>query len=80
MLRWPRTLGKARFGLAGRVMWFSTLVRGLLRRGGFRSPKGLQAQILTFVETYDRLRAHPVQVDLQTHSPPDGSRTSAGTH
>jgi transposase len=40
-------------------MWFATLRRRLLRRGDFPTADALQAQILAFITTYNRLYAHP---------------------
>jgi transposase len=40
-------------------MWFATLQRRLLRRGDFPSAEHLQAQIVAFIATHNRLFAHP---------------------
>ncbi len=40
-------------------MWFATLQRRLLKRGDFLSGEHLQAQIVAFLATYNRLHAHP---------------------
>jgi transposase len=40
-------------------MRFATLQRRLLRRGNFVSAEHLEAQILAFITTYNRLHAHP---------------------
>jgi transposase len=40
-------------------MWFATLRRRLLKRGDFCSGEHLEAQIVAFIATYNRLHAHP---------------------
>ncbi|MGH9122868.1 MAG: IS630 family transposase, partial [Acidimicrobiales bacterium] len=40
-------------------MWFSTQERRLLRRGDFASADQMEAQILAFIATHNRLFAHP---------------------
>ncbi len=40
-------------------MWFSTLVRRLLRRGDFASGHQLADQLRAFIDTHNRLWAHP---------------------
>lgn len=40
-------------------LWFATLSRRCLRLGDFRSGEDLAAKILAFMETYNRLHAHP---------------------
>lgn len=40
-------------------MWFATLCRRLLRRGDFPTADALEAQILAFITTHNRLYAHP---------------------
>jgi transposase len=42
-------------------IWFGVLSRRLLRRGEFRSVQDLAAQILAFMEYYDRHDAHPYE-------------------
>ena len=42
-------------------IWFGVLSRRLLRRGEFRSVQHLAAQILAFIEYYDRHDAHPYE-------------------
>ena len=40
-------------------LWFNTLQRRCLRRGDFSSTAALEAVLIAFVETYNRLHAHP---------------------
>lgn len=40
-------------------LWFGTLSRRCLRLGDFRSGDDLAAKILAFIDTYNRLHAHP---------------------
>ena len=40
-------------------LWFGTLSRRCLRLGDFRSGEDLATKILDFIETYNRLHAHP---------------------
>jgi hypothetical protein len=40
-------------------LWFATLSRHCLRLGDFRSGDDLADKILAFIETYNRLQAHP---------------------
>jgi putative transposase len=40
-------------------IWFSILVRKVLKRGNFRSTDDLQAKVLAFIEYYHRTMARP---------------------
>ena len=40
-------------------MWFSIVVRKLLRRGGFTSVEELQAKVLAFIEYFNATMAKP---------------------
>ena len=42
-------------------LWFSILVRKLLRRSSFRSVEDLQARILAFIEYFNRTMAKPIR-------------------
>ncbi|HXV97361.1 MAG TPA: IS630 family transposase, partial [Anaerolineae bacterium] len=40
-------------------IWFSILVRKLLKRGNFTSLEALKAKVLAFIEYYNRTMAKP---------------------
>ena len=40
-------------------IWFSILERRCLRRGDFSNPEALECAIRAFIDTYNRLHAHP---------------------
>lgn len=42
-------------------IWFSTLVRKILRQGDFRSLAELERKILAFIDYYDEFLAHPYE-------------------
>jgi transposase len=46
-------------------IWLSILVRKLLRRGNFRSVADLQAQVLAFIDYYNRTMAKPFKWTYQ---------------
>jgi len=49
-------------------IWFSILVRRLLKRGNFRSTDHLKERILGFIEYFNATLAKPFQVDVQRQS------------
>jgi hypothetical protein len=50
-------------------IWFSILVRKVIKRGNFTSVDDLKAKVLAFIEYYQRTMAKPFKVDLQRQSP-----------
>ncbi len=45
-------------------LWFSILIRKLLRRASFVSTDNLRTRILAFIAYFNRTMAKPVQMDL----------------
>ena len=46
-------------------IWLSILVRKLLRRGNFRSVDDLRAQVLAFIDYFNRTMAKPFKWTYQ---------------
>jgi putative transposase len=42
-------------------IWFSILVRKLLRRASFTSVEGLKARVLAFIDYFNRTMAKPIR-------------------
>ena len=49
-------------------IWFSNLVRKVLKRGNFSSVDDLKHTVLAFIEYYNRTMANPLQMDLSGQS------------